>query len=83
MSSFKKKKPLFFLGAFRFKVSVCKKNSSHLAPTNSILACFLYAMGKKSVNFQETEYYCNLILDAILEDCPNKERAIEDGIDFG
>ncbi|MCK5286015.1 MAG: hypothetical protein KAJ58_02195 [Candidatus Pacebacteria bacterium] len=50
--------------------------------TKSHYGIFLSEMRKNSPNFEIAEYHCKVILDVILEDCPDKERAIEDGIVF-
>ena len=40
-------------------------------------------MRKESPNFEIALAECQIIFGAILEDCPDKDRAIKDGIVFG
>lgn len=48
----------------------------------SYLFLFLREMKEYPINLEDAQRYAEIILQAILEDCPNKDRAIQDGIIF-
>lgn len=43
---------------------------------------FVLEMRKKEPKFEAALFYTKIILDAILKDCPDKDRAIQDGVKF-
>ncbi|MCK4918715.1 MAG: hypothetical protein KAS02_02940 [Candidatus Pacebacteria bacterium] len=43
---------------------------------------FIDEMQKNKPDFGRAKYHCKVILGAILEDCPDREEAVEDGIVF-
>ena len=55
---------------------------SHLTALTHF-SMFVKEMRKKQPNFEIALQECQIVLNAILEDCPDKNRAVQDGIVFG
>ncbi|MCK4918482.1 MAG: hypothetical protein KAS02_01710 [Candidatus Pacebacteria bacterium] len=60
------------------KICICY----HLLSGKTHFSLFLSEMRKISPCFEKAKYHCKVILGAILENCPDKDRAIRDGIVF-
>ena len=60
------------------EIPICYKNNTR---TNHF-CLFVEEMRKLVPNFKIAKYHCDVILNTILEDCPNKEQAVKNGIVF-
>ena len=68
--------PLFLKKVKGF--SVCFRNDS----SQTHFMCFLFEMQTEEPKFEIALHYAEVVLNAILEDCPDKDRAVQDRIVF-
>ncbi|MCK4918552.1 MAG: hypothetical protein KAS02_02100 [Candidatus Pacebacteria bacterium] len=80
---FKSKYLYFWLRRYKINIPTCRSIHLFFYPfEGSTFFLFIKEMRKSFPDFSVAEYYCKIILKAILEDCPIKERAVQEGVDL-